>query len=71
MTEAAIKKLTSQLNSLSLRIDPFDGTGNVDDFLEDLDHYCSETGRKSEPQKLVTLLNIYGGGKGVVPFATI
>ena len=62
MTEAAIKKLTSQLNSLSLRIDSFDRTGNVEDFLEDLARYCSETGRDSDPQKLVTLLNNLTGG---------
>ena len=48
MAEAALKMLTKQFNALSIKLDSFDGTANIEDFLDDIDDFCKEAGKESD-----------------------
>ena len=57
MAEAALKMLTKQFNALSIKLDSFDGTANIEDFLDDIDDFCKEAGKESDDEKLACLRN--------------
>ena len=57
MAKAALKMLTKQFNALTIKIDNFDGTGNIQDFLDDVDNFCKEAGKETGEEKLACLRN--------------
>ena len=64
MAEEVLKMLTKQLNALTIKIDSFDGTGNVQEFLDDFNDYCKEAGKNTEAEKLAVLKNnLHGNAK--------
>ena len=64
MAEEALKILTKQFNALTIKIDSFDGTGNVQEFLDDVNDYCKEECKNTEAEKLAVLKNnLHGDAK--------
>ena len=55
-TADALANLGNQFAALSIRVDPFDGSGNIQNFLDDLDRYMKEVGRTSDDEKLHSLI---------------
>ena len=55
-TADALATLGKQFAALSIHVDPFDGSGNIQDFLDDLDRYMKEVGRTSDDEKLHSLI---------------
>lgn len=61
VTAADLLLLGRQFSALALRLDPFDGTSNVKDFLQDFDRYVVETGKSTPGDKLNCLISHLSG----------
>ena len=52
----ALENLGKQFNALTIKLDYFDGSGDLENFFKDFDRYCDEIGRITDDQKLNCLI---------------
>ena len=61
VTPADLQALGRTFGALMIRLEPFDGSGNVTDFLSDLERYFEDTNKNTDKDKINCLLHHLSG----------